>query len=89
MNLLNVTTILILSTYLTLSIDCKYYHDNLFHHTVTKSTPLFSLYHHNVSSLSAHRIELQIYLESLNFQFDILALTEVGRYNVKNNVAFF
>ncbi len=32
---------------------------------------------------------MQIYLESLDFKFAILALTEVGRYNVKNNAAFF
>ncbi len=42
-----------------------------------------------ISSLSVHRIELQTYQESLDFKFDILAITEVDRYNVKNNAAFF
>ena len=69
-------------------ISCQYFHEEHFTQTFKNSIPKLSLYHHNIRSLPKHRRELQVFLDSLNFEFDILALTEVGQ-NVENSAAFF
>ena len=70
-------------------VDCNYYHIDKFNQIVKKRTSKFSLYHHNIRSLNKHRVELQAYLNCLNTEFDVIALTELGKSNTNNHLSFF
>ncbi len=71
------------------NINCKYYHTDHFNQTFHKFKPKFSLFHHNIRSLNKHRIELQMLLSSLNVDFQVIALTEIGKINAENHSKFF
>ena len=71
------------------AIDCKYYSIDHYNQTFYNKNPKFSLFHHNIRSLNKHRVELQSFLDELNTNFDILALTEIGNTSVENHAKFF
>ncbi len=43
----------------------------------------------NIRSLCKHRLELQVLLQQVGTPFDIIALSEIGRNNLKNCATFF
>lgn len=71
------------------NINCKYYHECTFNQQFASMLPKFSLFHINIRSFSKHRLELQAYLNTLNFDFQVIALTETGKNNVENNAVLF
>ena len=66
------------------STKCDYYHENSFNKHVVqkinqnseKKESHLSLFHTNIKSLSKHFDELELYLESLNYNFSFIGLTE-------------
>ena len=70
-------------------VNCKYYHIDNFNQTFFKKCPKFTLFHHNIRSLNKHRTELQGFLECLNIDFNVIALTETGKTNNQQQAAFF
>ena len=62
-------------------IDCKYVDIQSFKHKVKKNQ--LSLFHLNIASLSKHKEELDTTLSMLNFEFDVIGLTET---KIKKNV---
>ena len=69
-------------------VNCNYYHESKFTQVFKKSSPKFSLYHQNIRSFPKHRLELQTFLYTLDVEFDILALTEIGKNNTETCAAF-
>ena len=49
--------------------------------SITKNQTI-SVFHLNIRSLSKHHLELEAYLDTLKHKFDVVCLSEVGRYNV-------
>jgi len=43
----------------------------------------------NIRSINSNRVDLQAFLENLNTKFDVIALSEIGKTNVKENASFF
>jgi hypothetical protein len=71
------------------TIDCKYYNENSLNQLLTKCEPECSIMHLNIRSLNKHRSKLISFLDKLDKEFDIIALTEIGKKNIDNNLAFF
>ncbi len=70
-------------------INCKYYNENSILQTYTQNKPTFSLLHFNIKSLNKHRTEFQAFLDTININFDVLALTELVNTNVESSATFF
>ena len=67
--------------------DCKYYTDNCFISHISKNTtPGLSFIHLNSRSLNSNFRQVQAYLTSLNFSFDIIAISEtwVNQNSINN-----
>ena len=60
----------------TSSQNCKYYDIESFIDSKFKSKNLFSIFHLNIASLSKHKSDLETLLTILNFNFDIITITE-------------
>ena len=58
------------------SINCKYYDVESFNTSKFKSKDYFSIFHLNIASLSKHKTDLETLLALLNFEFNIIAITE-------------
>ena len=59
------------------SINCKLYYDvESFNTSKFKSKDYFSIFHLNIASLSKHKTDLETLLALLNFEFNIIAITE-------------
>ena len=71
------------------NIDCKYYNESSFNQLLKTCNPELSILHLNIRSLNKHRAKLTSFLETLDKEFDIIALTEIGKLNIENNLAFF
>ena len=71
------------------NIDCRFYNELSFNQLLKKCSPEISLMHLNIRSLNKHRSKLTTFLDTLNIEFDIIALTEIGKNNTDNNLAFF
>ncbi len=65
-------------------INCKYYNENSILQTYTQNKLHFS-----IRSINKHRTEFQAFLDTININFDVLALTELGNTNVESSAAFF
>lgn len=59
-------------------LTCSYEHENGFNTLVQDKNFKISLFHLNIRSLSKNSQCLKLYLESLHYKFDIIALTEIG-----------
>ncbi len=62
-------------------IDCKYVDIQSFKHKQKKNQ--LSLFHLNIASISKHKVELDTTLAMLNFDFDIIGITET---KIKKNI---
>ncbi len=71
------------------SINCRYYSENHLNQISERIPPKFSIFHMNIRSLCKHRLELQLLLNVIDHQFDIIALSEIGKSNVANCATFF
>ena len=69
-------------------INCKYYNEHDFN-SISHPNPKLSIFHMNVRSLNSNRIDLLSYLENLNTQFDIIALSEIGKTSIRENATYF
>ncbi len=70
-------------------VKCKNYHHDCFNQELGKNTCKFSLYHQHISSLNKHRIQVQSFLDSLDIEFDVIGLTELGKINPANHAGYF
>ncbi len=70
-------------------INCKYYNENSILQTYTQNKAKLSLLHFNIRSLNKHRTKFQAFLDTININFDVLALTELGNTNVESSATFF
>ena len=68
-------------------INCKYFSINDFCNSNFDSNNSLSIFHMNISSLNLHFDELSTMLTLLNFQFDILGLTET-RLKKQHGISF-
>ena len=69
--------------------SCQYYDIDQFNSTIrTINNKDISLLHMNIRSLDRHWGEFISLLNSLDFNFDIIALTEIGTKNLKERTAF-
>ena len=57
-------------------IDCKYYSIDNFTEAGFKATHVESIFHINIHSIEKHIEELRTYLMLIDFQFDVLAISE-------------
>ena len=57
-------------------IDCKYYNLNEFSDAKFNASKSFSMLHLNIHSIQFHIEDLRIILQMLNFNFDIIAISE-------------
>ena len=63
--------------------DCKYYNNQEFQsHIKTKNNAGLKVIHFNIRSFEKNKFILLSFLESLNFEFDIIFLSEIGKVNV-------
>jgi hypothetical protein len=62
--------------------DCRYYDNMDLTQVGGEYQNKISIFHLNISSLNKHYIELVAYLECLSHNFDVIMLSEVGRYNI-------
>ena len=63
------------------TLSCQYYDNNEFETTVKKISQRLSVFHLNIGSSFKNYSRLKAEIDSLNFQFDIIALTEAGINN--------
>ena len=59
-----------------LQIDCNYYNIDEFSDAKFNASKSFSLLHLNIHSIQFHIEDLRILLQMLNFQFDVIAISE-------------
>ena len=67
------------STHYALNTQCDYFIEDTFLKNITEKNQFqnkLSLFHINVKSLPKHHDELELYINSLNFKFSVIALTE-------------
>ena len=60
---------------------CEYINDDSFKIITSQNKFNFSIFHQNIRSLSKHVGEFWSYLQSLNFHFDVIMLSEIGKKN--------
>ena len=60
-------------------IDCLYYTEDEFNHKVKNYGSSLSSFHLNIRKLGRHRDELIAFLSILDWTFDVIILTEVGK----------
>lgn len=60
---------------------CEYINDDSFKILTSQNKFNFSIFHQNIRSLSKHVGQFWSYLQSLNFQFDVIMLSEIGQKN--------
>jgi len=70
------------------SVNCRYYNEDTFN-AIQHKNPKLSVFHLNIRSLNANRLELQTYLDRLTIKFDIISLSEIGRTNIPANAISF
>jgi len=68
------------------SLDCKYYTDAHFNNLSKsiKPTVELSVYHLNIRSLNASHTKLCQFLQVLDFEFDVIILSEIWTYNIES-----
>ena len=59
----------------------QYYSDESFISLTSKNSCNVSAFHQNIRSLSRHVGSLWSYMQSLNFKFDVILLSEIGQKN--------
>ena len=64
------------------SISCQYYGEEQFISKNRNGDEFLNIFTLNIRSLPKHGGELYIYLESLNTNFDVIILTEIGERNL-------
>ena len=57
------------------ALDCRYYDSSSFNNKFSKNTSTF-FFHLNINSLNFHFDELEVFLNSLNSNFDVIGLSE-------------
>ena len=70
------------------SVNCKYYNSMDFNN-INHLHSEFAIFHMNIRSLNANRQDLQAYLATLNKEFEFIALTEIGKTNIRENASYF
>ena len=60
-------------------IDCMYFTEDGFNHKVKTYDSSISSFHLNIRKLGRHRDELIAFLSILDWTFDVIILTEVGK----------
>ena len=72
------------------NIECNYYTENDFNLKVRYSAKSnLSTFHINIRKLGLHRNELIAFLSMLNISFDVIILTEVGRFSERYITTLF
>ena len=64
------------------SISCQYYGEEQFISTNRNGDEFLNIFTLNIRSLPKHGGELYVYIESLNTNFDVIILTEIGARNL-------
>ena len=64
------------------SISCQYYGEEQFISKNRNGDEFLNIFTLNIRSLPKHGGELYVYLESLNTNFDVIILTEIGARNL-------
>ena len=60
---------------------CEYFNNEDFNYLVSRNKFNFSTFHQNIRSLSKHVGKFWSFLNSLNYAFDIIMLSEIGKKN--------
>ena len=58
------------------ALDCRYYDSSTFNDKFSTKSALSSFFHLNINSLNLHFDELEVFLNSLNCNFDVIGLSE-------------
>ena len=66
--------------------NCQYYHENTLEQVLQKHKSALTILNLNIRSLDKHLSDLLVLLQSVNHNFDIICLSEIGVKNVENRL---
>ena len=67
--------------------ECQYYTEERLRNVIEHNKFELSILHLNIRSMDKHLGELMAFIANLDFNFDVIALTEIGAKNIPNRLA--